>query len=90
MRRSPAQIASDRAALAEHFARAERPTRPPTGANSSDLAALVRAGVLSREVRREWEGVYSPGFGTNGMVVTCQRRRAYYWPASTTDEGEEW
>jgi hypothetical protein len=87
-RRARAQIDADRAAivaalpapdelLVTHRDLAQRLNLHVDDLRQADLAALVNAGLVEREVRQEWDHVYQPHFG-NGMTNAVRRNRAYY------------
>lgn len=83
-RRTAAQLATDRAALLDALRVAGAETmwvRPPADARPADLDALVAAGLVKREVRREWDRqVFARGSesGLFGGAGSVQRHRAYY------------
>lgn len=81
-RRTREQIATDRSTLLESITPLW--ARLPE-ANTSDLQALVRQGLIERDVRREWDRQSGNGsmFGGAGVV---QRHRAYYRLAGCTPE----
>lgn len=87
-RRARAQIDADRAAIVAALPApdelaipvrdlAVRLNRHVDDVRQADLAALVAAELVVRDVRQEWDYVYQPHFG-NGMTNAVRRNRAYY------------
>jgi hypothetical protein len=85
MRRTKQQVAADRAAIVAALpgpdevlvTQRDLAQRLGRDVRQADLAALADAGVIEREVRKEWDTVYQPHFG-NGMTNSVRRVRAYY------------
>ena len=84
MRRTPEQVKRDRAGLLRLFGTTW--VRPPWRDDSylaTDLAALVKAGLLERKVKTEYDrqrGYAANLFGGAGVMT---RKRAYYRAVTT-------
>lgn len=82
-RRTAEQVAADRDAIIRQLADGD--WHRTGGMRPADVAALVAAGAIEREVRREWDSQEmrypTRAFGGAGV---CQRHRAYVRLTTTT------
>lgn len=75
-RRSIEQIAADRAAIVD-FVRAGKTVRTQDWMRAVDITALVKQGVLDRDVRREYDAQGGNATNLFGGSAVSVRHRAY-------------